>query len=715
MSAITLAESLFNAGNVAGALIILRDSAGPGVARDFLLGRCCQKQGDLPEAAAAFSRVLAADPRHVEAASALGGIYIQLRWLDKAEAMYGRVLKKVDDDRLRTELAVALWLRKDSTRALSELSRVLARNPRYFAARQERAVMLMEAERFEEAADDFRFLIKECPERVLPWSMLGTLEYKAGRYEEALPLLQEAYRRQPGDGKHLSNLALAHVLAGHLQEGAALLERLRERDPRRWQETLESTRDSRRSNADEWIDPRPIFLLSAFQEQMICNWSRRSIFEEVFRDLAASPGYVNPLRLAHCAGIVPLKQAERRQLMTHIATVVSEGCIPFQHHPAPTTMRLRIGYVMPHLGVHVVCKILRELVAAHDMEAVEIQVFSTTQNINDYDSGMPESYRAIPGVTWVDLTALDDEKAAARIHAAGLDVVVDLAVYNDNARPGILARRPAPVQVSFLGAPFTSGAPWLDYIITDAVASPGVPGWCSEAEVRMPSSYFVYGHAQAEPPVGPARSRFGLPEDGFLFSALNNPYKIDPEAFDCWMRILAATPGSALLLKDGKGAADNLRCEAERRGVSAARLFFAGFVPDEDYLLRQGAPDLFLDTRLYGAHTTMAESLWMGVPGLSCLGDSFQSRVGASLLASCGLQELIAPDWDAYEAMAVELFRNRERLQALKARLAESRLRAAPYDMSGQARALEKAFRHMRERFGKGLAPASFDVAMLPG
>ena len=717
MTSLTMAESLFRAGNVAAAYQTLVGIRKGSVERDFLLSKCCARLGDTAAAIVAYGNVLEREPGHAGAASALALLYLGRGMADKAEAVYVRALKKKEDEKLRSELGVLLWSRGQQARGLAELERVLARNPRFLPARLQRANMYLGQGRNDEAAADLDFLRREDPGNPQYLASLGNLALRRGNYDEAVAFLQDACRNQPSNGANVCSLAIGQILAGQLAESRASLRRLREIDLPRWQELMASTELGRvkddRSN-DEF-DPRPVFLLMTYQELMQCNWTNLAAYDKVFRDLIADPQNSDPGILAHCAGIARLTPDERLALMRLAGTSAAAGITPWQHQPTPAPACLRIGYILPHLGNQVVAHIMQDVIAAHDRTTTEITVFSTRQNAQDYASGRVEKYRAA-GANYIDLTALDDQAAAARVHDERLDVLVDLAVYNDHARPGIVARRPAPVQVNFLGGPFTSGGAWLDYIITDGRVSPGREGWCTEAEVQVPSSYFVYGHEDAVPPPVPPRSGFGLPEDSFLFSGLNNSYKIDPQTFDAWMRILSATPDSLLLLKAGAVIQGHLRQEAERRGVDPARLLFLPHVAsDRDYLLRQGTPDLFLDTRYYGAHTTLAESLWMGVPGLTCPGDAFQSRVGASLLASCGLQELILPDWDSYEATAIALYNDRPRLQALREKLATTRLTAAPFDTAGQARNLEKAFRHMRERFALGLAPAPFRVADLAG
>lgn len=714
MSALVLAESLLRAGNAAGAMKVLKESAGPGPERDLLLGRCALRAGDIATAIAAFSDVLAKNPRELAAAAALGSLYVQRGWFDKAEALYSRTLKKVDDERLRVDYALVLWKRGQPTLALQELGRVLARSPRLVAALLQRGFLLIALSRYDEAAADLRVLVEEAPARDEGWVLLGMAEFGRERYEAALPCLEEACRRLPADMNRLKTLAQTLIMCGRLDAATAALARLREHDPVRWQDIHNGTRASRVPGSEGEIDPRPVFLMSAHQEQKECNWEHRARFEAVYRDVIERPGSADPSRLSHNAGIVPLDTAARRRLAGLAATATGAGITPFPHAASPVPARLRVGYVLPHLGEHVVAKIMRGFVAAHDPAAVEVNVIAVRQLASDRASGMPERYAALPGVSVHDLSDLDDAGIAARLREMDFDVLVDLAVYNDGGRPGVLAHRPAPVQVSFLGAPFSSGAPWLDYIVTDAVVSPPEADWCTEAEVRLPASYFVYGHDDAEPPAPLPRAALGLPAEAFLYSALNNPYKIDPADFACWMRILAATPGSLLLFKDDRHVADHLRPQAERAGIDPARLVFLPRVAQEEYLRRQGVPDLFLDTRYYGAHTTMAESLWMGVPALSCRGAAFQNRVGASLLAACGLDELIMPDPAAYEATAIALFHDRARLQRLREHLAVARLTAAPFDMPGQARRMESAFRHMRERFARGLPPAGFTIDAAP-
>lgn len=712
-SALSLAESMLQSGNVAAAFKILSDFPDPGARRNFLLGQCAARMGNGAVAISALATALAADPRHAPAATLLGEVYIKLGMVDKAEDLFRKFLAKTDDAGVRALRARLMAARNNLDGALVELGLALKASPRHVSARQDRADILAALHRYAEAAQDYRELSVQFPDEVAPWANLGIVESWMGHHEEAERCLRRALEIQPGNGKCLFEMAWNLIIGGRPDEAQAYLERLPTADPQRWKDLLHMTEKQQSWTGDGSIDPRPLFLSYAYSKLDECDWTYLEAYDRVFAQLAQQPRS-NPAGGAHCAGVAQLSLQQKRRIMEAAATFTQRDIIPWVHAPSPAPERLRVGYVLPRLGMHVVASIMERVWALHSGQ-VEVVIVSTAMSPDDRSSDLLARVLKLPNVKWMDVSDRSDAEAAAMIHDLGLDVLVDLGVYNDGARPGQFAWRPAPVQVNWLGAPFTSGAPWMDYIITDPVVSPGVEGWCSEAEVKLPSCYFVLGHYLATPPPVPPRATLGLPEGRFIYSALHSGYKIDPSVFACWMRILKATPGSVLLLKGGAKIRANLVREAAAHGIGPERLLFAAKLEEVAYICRQGAVDLFLDTRRYNGHTTMAESLWMGTPAVTCPGEDFQNRVGASLLRSVGLDELVAADEAAYEEMAIALFHDRKRLAALRERLLACRLQAAPFDVEGQVRTLEKAYRHMRQRFADGLPPVPFNVADLPG
>jgi len=240
---------------------------------------------------------------------------------------------------------------------------------------------------------------------------------------------------------------------------------------------------------------------------------------------------------------------------------------------------------------------------------------------------------------------------------AEIDIVVDLMGYTGRMRTGIFAMRPCPVQVNFLGFPGTMGADFVDYLIADETVIPRhEQGNYSEAVVYLPNSYQPNDRGRVISDRAVTRVECGLPEAGFVFCCFNSNYKITPALFGLWMRLLGSVEGSVLWLLAGSAMSEaNLRREAECRGVSGSRLVFAPHLPLPDHLARHRVADLFLDTTICNAHTTASDALWAGLPVLTCIGETFASRVGASLLNAAGLPELVTDSPDSYEAMALKL------------------------------------------------------------
>jgi predicted O-linked N-acetylglucosamine transferase (SPINDLY family) len=285
--------------------------------------------------------------------------------------------------------------------------------------------------------------------------------------------------------------------------------------------------------------------------------------------------------------------------------------------------------------------------------------------------------------------------------------------YTGKCRSRIFAFRPAPLQVNFLGFPGTMGASYMDYIVADRTVVPDDhKSAYAENIVRLPDTYLPSDRTRAIDERTPTRAEAGLPATGFVFASFNNAYKFSPPIFDVWMRLLAQVDGSVLWLPDHHPlATSNLIREADRRGIDRSRLVFAAPVPSPaSHLARLRLADLFLDTLPYNAHSTANDALWAGLPVLTCIGNSFAGRVAASLLHAAGLPELITESLSSYEALALELARDRERLAAVKATLNRNRDACALFDTKRFTRHLEAAFAAMWERYQNGDPPADFDV-----
>jgi predicted O-linked N-acetylglucosamine transferase (SPINDLY family) len=296
-----------------------------------------------------------------------------------------------------------------------------------------------------------------------------------------------------------------------------------------------------------------------------------------------------------------------------------------------------------------------------------------------------------------------------------IDIAVDLKGFTANNRAGIFAWRGAPLQVAYLGFPATMGASFIDYIIADPVViPPHLESAYAEKVVRLPDSYQVNDRKRRIAEASPGRVEAGLPAKGFVFCSFNNSYKIRPAMFDVWMRLLRQVEGSVLwLLADNAAAAENLRRHAEASGVAADRLVFAPRLDLDAHLARHRLADLFLDTFPVNAHTTASDALWTGLPLVTLRGETFVSRVAASLLAAVGLPELITDSLADYEALALKLARTPALLAAIREKLQAGRATAPLFDTDRFRRHIESAYLTMYERHLSGAAPESFDVAAL--
>jgi predicted O-linked N-acetylglucosamine transferase (SPINDLY family) len=314
---------------------------------------------------------------------------------------------------------------------------------------------------------------------------------------------------------------------------------------------------------------------------------------------------------------------------------------------------------------------------------------------------------------FLDVKDKTDFEIATILNKLQCDIIVDLMGSTGNCRTGIFAYRPCGIQVNFLGFAGSMGASYFDYIVADRIVIPEEDRvHYDERAIYLPHSYMPHDAKRPVSPRTPDRGEAGLPETGFVFCSFNSTYKFTPEIFDIWMRLLHNVKESVLWLPQSNDAAmKNLRREAEQRDIDSKRLIFAPQVlRPEDHLARLRAADLFLDTLPYNAHATASDALWAGLPLLTCAGRSFASRVAASLLHAVDLPELVVDSLSRYEELALELARDRDRLQELRDKLARQRATAPLFETVGYTRNLESAYVAMWERHRRGEPPASFSV-----
>jgi protein O-GlcNAc transferase len=370
--------------------------------------------------------------------------------------------------------------------------------------------------------------------------------------------------------------------------------------------------------------------------------------------------------------------------------------------------KVRVAYLSADFHNHATAYLMAGLFETHDKQRFETVGVSFGPDATDQTRARIE--RSFD--RFIDVRSMGDREVAQMLHQWEIDVAVDIKGFANDCRTGIFSHRPAPIQVNYLGWPGTMGADYIDYILADPHVIPtGHEAFYAEKVVRLPDTYQVNDSKRRIAEWTPSRNDVNLPDAGFVFCCFNNNYKIRPNIFDIWMRLLSKVPNSVLwLLEDNAIAAQNLRRHAERRGVAPERVVFAPRIRLDEHLARHRLADLFVDTLPCNAHTTASDALWAGLPVLTCMGSAFAGRVAGSLLHAVGLPELITHSLEDYERMALKLATSPDMLSDIRARLVQNRNTRPLFDTDRLRRHIESAYLTMWERYQRREPPTSFSV-----
>jgi predicted O-linked N-acetylglucosamine transferase (SPINDLY family) len=365
--------------------------------------------------------------------------------------------------------------------------------------------------------------------------------------------------------------------------------------------------------------------------------------------------------------------------------------------------RIRLGYYSADFYIHPVAFLIAELIETHNKEKFETIAFSFGPDIKDQmRNRLSNAFDK-----FIDVRNKTDNEIALLSRRLEIDIAIDLVGYTSKNRTGIFSYRVAPIQINYLGYPGTMGANYIDYIIADKTLIPAKSNkFYSEKIIYLPNSYQANDRTRLISDKQFTKAALGLPENGFVFACFNNNYKILPSTFDLWCKILVKVEGSVLwLLDDNPIAKKNLIKEAVARGIDSTRVVFAERIELSEHLARHRQADLFLDTFPYNAHTTASDALWAGLPVLTLMGESFASRVAASLLTAIDLPELITSSQEHYEALAIELATNPAKLKEIKTKLESNRLTTPLFDTPRFTKHLEDAYTKMCKRYHADLPP----------
>ena len=628
-----------------------------------LYGRAAalHQQGKLAEAEPLYRQILAADPANFGALHMLGIVLAQQGRLAEAQVT---------------------------------LKRALAVHPRHPGALVNHGNVLNLLGRFAEAIDNYDRALAIAPDADT-WNNRGKTLQILTRTAEALDSYERALRLKPGDIQALFRRGVILGEIGRSDESLAAYEKVLALKPDHFE---------------------------ALNNRGYASWQKAQTYAPAIADLERALALAPGLPYAR-GGALHLKMyvavarpfmfqavAERPEDLQACARLYAADLFPpapdaARHDPGTRKRRdkIRLGYLSGEFREQATAILPAGLFERHDRERFE--VIAVDNASADASAMTARLKQAFDG--WLDIGGLPDAVAAAEIRKHGIDILVNLNGYFGNRRMGVFAHRPAPLQVNYLGFPGTLGAPYIDYIIADRTVIPaGEEPFYDEAVVTLPGCYQVNDDRGRAMAPAPSRAEAGLPQDGFVFCNFNQSYKLTPDTFAGWMRILKQVDGSVLWLLEAPAPfAQNIARHARDMGVAPERILFAPDRPQDQHLARLGLADLFLDGLPYNAHTTGSDALWAGVPLLTRRGTTFPGRVAASLLSAAGLAELVTETTEDYEALAVRLGRDPAALKALKDRLTRN---CPLFDTDLSRRNIEAAYGRMWERWLAGEKPRGF-------
>jgi protein O-GlcNAc transferase len=714
------------------------------------LGNVCLSLKQFNNAFAFYSEVLEVEPELVEAWLGRGNALSQLKRYEQAVAAYERA------SALKPELAsawlghanVVLELRRFEE-ALGSYDRALAIKPELAEAWFGRGNACLQLKRHEEALSSYEKTLTHKPALAEAWRGRGDVYFELMRYEEALASYKKAVALEPdlasawlGCANVVLGLRRSEEALGSYERALAIKPELAEAwfgrgnaclQLKRHEEALSSFQKALTHNptlAEAWCCVGNLFVeLKRYNEaieaygqalrlkpdlrgvegarlntkMILCDWinldAECSSLTSAVKNGKPNTGPFNFLTVSssaedqlQCAALWVAENFPQKQ----------KGILQGKRSRHE---KIRVAYVSADLREHhPVSFLIAGMLEAHDKSRFDVTAISL--GVDD-SSQMRRRLRSSVD-HFIDADTFDDNEIINLIRASEIDILVDLMGFTAGSRTRVFADRPAPIQINYLGYPGTMGAQYIDYIVSDRLVIPDEMRECySEKIVYLPDSFMASDSKRKISERLWFRTECNLPEDGFVFCSFNRTYKIVPQVFDIWMKVLQQLDNSVLWLSGANETAiRNLRREAQFRGVDPSRLVFAQQVPlNEDHLARHRLADLFLDTLLYNAHTTASDALWAGLPVLTCLGQTFAGRVGASLLNALDLPELIATTPEMYEQMAIDFATYPEKLAAIKSKLAVN-LRVAPlFDTKRFTKNIEAAYVEMVQRHQVGLAP----------
>lgn len=654
------------------------------------------EQRNWSAAQAGYLRTLQVQGAHADAWNNLGMILKEQGQLSEAVECYRRAIQcRPDFAEALNNLGVACRDAREFNQALECYMQALRLKPDYAVAFNNLGNTLVSLRRPADAVTCLKRAIEIQPAFAEAYTNLGAALQELRRYHEAAESLRTALQLNPEDAAVLESLGNVSRDSGQAAEAIACYRRSLQLNPE-CQSTLGQLIHQLQHQC-EWDD------LPQLIEQAI-----RAVEHRSMENCGAAMSPFAFLTMHHATS-----SKQQQKCAAIWAADSARGAVRWNstretsiHHQRDE--RIRVGYLSADYRAHPVAELIVELFETHDRSRFAVSAYSYGP-----DDGSAMRQRMMEAFeSFVDLRDASLAESVQRIAADEIDILVDLTGFTQHARPQVMASRPAPIQVNYLGYPGTMGADFIDYILVDEFIVPrDQQPYYHEKIVYLPGCYQANDTKRVIAETAWTRRDAGLPDQGFVFCSFNNNYKITPEIFSVWMRLLRRVPSSVLwLLESNQAAPGNLLREAERRGVSSDRIVFAPRMALPEHLARHRLADLFLDTFPVNAHTTASDALWAGLPVLTLSGETFISRVAGSLLKTLGVPELITTSLSDYQGRALELAQNPVELAALRERIWKNRRTSPLFDIHRSTRAIENAYVKMMEIYRSGQTPHSLNA-----
>jgi protein O-GlcNAc transferase len=636
------------------------------------------------DALASVEKALTIRPDYVEALNGRGNALLDLKRPDDALASYDKALaiQPGYGDALNNRGTALLALKRPED-ALASYDEALTIKPHSAEAHNNRGNALLALRRPEDALADYDKALAIKSDYAEAHNNRGSALRDLKRPEDALASYDKALAIEPNSAEILNNRGTALFDLRQYNGATAAYQAVLAIEPGR---------------------PDSLAMLER-ATSLSCNWAGFTNIKEKLR-VSIQEGSFN----GTCFGVLSAfddPSLQRKAAEGHCMHMVGAWTKRAGIKIDASQRRLRVGYLSADFGAHPVAFLMTGLIEAHDRSFCEVYGFSASA-----DDDSPQRKRLVGAFDhFIDVTRLSDEALYEEIRKAGIDVIIDLGGHTKDSRLLALARRAAPIQISYLGYPGSTGAPFVDYILADDFVVPKEAAqYYTEKVVHLPNCFQANDRQRLVATAVPTRTQCGLPERGFVFGAFHGSYKINPEVFDVWMRLLQGVPDSVIWIAAEAAAHENLRWEAAARCVDPGRLVFADPVPYPEHLARQKLADLFIDAWPYNGGTTASDALWVGLPVLTLAGRSYAARMAGSLLRAIGLPELITYSPAAYEALALRLAKEPALLNAVRQKLSVNIATTPLFDTIRFTRHIEAAYAKMWEIYQQGESPQGFSV-----